>query len=251
MANLYYGRNWSLTNNSPYFLLLALCLLLQTQFLPAVSGWSFNNYSPCTASCLIQAADQSGCPDDSKTYNSMAANACICPSATFWQSSAQCIGRACGTFTLNTVWQVGASNCGQSNTPIGVTEQQFFRYGNLQASSSPSLATPTTALTSSLSSEIPKIPPTSSHVSPVSSPTSELVDVLQKSTASLQTTFQTSATRNSLVSTPSQNSKPIDVNVVDGASFSRSDKIALGIGLGIGIPTLILTAIGAIHCIRR
>jgi len=115
------------------FLIAPLLSLISAQV-------NFSPYPINSQQCLYNAADSSGCPVDSTPY---VINSCLCSNGgNFITNSASCIGSA-DPSDLQEVWTLMAEYCGDTDTPIKLTESQFIAAAGKTTTSS----TPTTMIT--------------------------------------------------------------------------------------------------------
>ncbi|KAK3306787.1 uncharacterized protein B0T15DRAFT_152688 [Chaetomium strumarium] len=107
----------------------------------------FGFYPKGAQECMYKAADDSKC--QSKTV--AATNSCLCRNGgNFITNAAACIGQS-SAGDLETVYKTMRDACGNSDTPISITEDEFMAAANAVTSTT-STAGPTTTSTSSQSS---------------------------------------------------------------------------------------------------
>ncbi|KAK4236531.1 hypothetical protein C8A03DRAFT_35571 [Achaetomium macrosporum] len=125
----------------------ALVLLILVSASRAQGTIDFGFYPKRAQDCMYKAADDSKC--ESSTV--AATNSCLCRNGgDFITKAAACIGQSSAS-DLETVYTTMRDACGNSDTPISITEDEFMAAAN-GAASTTSTAGPTTTSSASISS---------------------------------------------------------------------------------------------------
>ncbi|CZR55656.1 uncharacterized protein PAC_05544 [Phialocephala subalpina] len=205
--------------------------LTKTQFLSAAGAletWlsaNFWNFYPACANtgCLSPLTAESGCD--------ISNNECVCSNATLMTSMAGCIGKACSSTSISGTYSLYQTACSSNGGySIALTSAQW----EAAAGSGSGSGTVTSSIASSSGSTVVQVAGTSK-------------------TTSAGTTFSTpvpsSADTSASSSTTAQNSTPSTTPSSGGGGFTEDQKIALGVGLGMGLPAIVLAAVGI--CYKR
>ncbi|PMD33222.1 hypothetical protein L207DRAFT_167981 [Hyaloscypha variabilis F] len=173
---------------------------------------SFSDYPACAQSCLSYLSGSTNCITPGITATE--ANYCLCNDIPYLSAVAKCTYNNCGVSILDEMAQISVSNCASTGTPSALTVQEMIDEG-LPSS-----------VSSATSSTVARSESTTSAAAPESTQTASIIVNGNGNT----------------VGTSSGGSNCVDCNKSGG--ISQSDKIALGIGIGFGIPSVIIGIVG-------
>ncbi|KAE9380059.1 hypothetical protein N431DRAFT_448877 [Stipitochalara longipes BDJ] len=167
-----------------------------------------SDYPPCAQTCIANFISSTNCIAPGATAVSQ--NLCLCNDLPYLSAVAKCTYNECGSAILDDMAQISVSNCASTGTPSAFTVQQMIDEG-----------LPSSAA-SAKSSSVARSDPTTSAAVPQGSPTAAIVVNGNGNT----------------IGTSSGGNNCVDCNKNGG--ISQSDKIALGIGIGFGVPTVVI-----------
>ena len=220
----------------------------------AIAQWQ--GYGLCSQSCLERARAQVNCD-----Y----LNTCLCPSTRWLELVAFCDSVQCAS-EFDTTYQLIRQNCAITNTPISITLGDFVNMARrgqaLLCSSAAAAQTPVTLpftcsagkVTAVTSATLPgftaTITATLSQTNFVT-PSTTLPSASSIKSSNAPTTLET-LTKNAALTAAGPLSPgsqtPIPVQNIDTPGLSRADQIAIGIGVPVGIFTIIGAIYGGRKC---
>ena len=240
----------SILPHCPHLLYLILFPLTLAQW---------QGYGLCSQSCLERARLQVNC-------NYM--NTCLCPNTRWLELVAFCDSVQCAP-EFDATYQNIRQNCATTNTPISISLGDFLNYARRgQAVLCSSAATAPTPVTLPFTCSAATVSVVSSATLPgftatvtatlsqtnFVTPSTTLPTTSNTRSSSAPTTLETS-TKNSAstgggsLSPGSQT--PIPVQNVDSPGLGRSDQIAIGIGVPVGVFTIAAAIYGFRKCLPR
>jgi hypothetical protein len=227
------------SNGGYTFALSKLQFLTESKTLTKVLQSFWGGYPQCAAtSCLVPLTASSGCEIDD--------NDCVCTNGTLVSAMARCVGQYCSSVSAG-LYSLFSSSCLlNGGYTIALSESQWNQESNVAAPSSSS-QTPVLSSMSNQQSATSTFSRADTTVQTLESTTTSTTQGTTTNAATSTTTSTTQGTTTNAATSTSSN----PTNTPSSSGYTKDQAIALGVGIGIGLPTFLIGLISLCMKCRR